>query len=50
MKLQLKKKSIKKLVAHTAALPAAKTPQVAGGYTTRPWTYYCEESGRFCEV
>ncbi|WDE12124.1 hypothetical protein [Thalassomonas haliotis] len=43
MKLKLNKKKLKNLSDDKKALPENMTPQVGGGYTTRPWTWYCEE-------
>ncbi|WP_164519169.1 hypothetical protein [Pseudoalteromonas rubra] len=43
MKLQLKTSKLKRLNAQHQQLARANTPQVGGGYTTKPWTVWCEE-------
>ncbi|WP_171045609.1 hypothetical protein [Pseudoalteromonas rubra] len=43
MKLQLKTNKLKRLNEQHQQLALANTPQVGGGYTTKPWTVWCEE-------
>ncbi|MCG7533761.1 hypothetical protein [Pseudoalteromonas sp. OOF1S-7] len=43
MKLALKTTKLKHLNKQHQQLDKANTPRVGGGYTTMPWTAWCEE-------